>query len=392
MFTLIKKGQVFTPKSHGIMDIFIVGDKIAMVAPEINIPYDIFTDITVLDADGLSVTPGFIDQHVHITGGGGEGGPATRTPEIMLSELTTAGVTTVVGLLGFDAVTRNIPGLLAKARALEAEGITAYIYTGAYQIPARTLTANVRSDLVLIDKIIGTGEIAISDHRSAQPTLAMLVKLAAETRVGGMLGGKAGIVHLHLGEGKTGLDLVFQALAQSDLPVTQFVPTHLNRKKNLLKQACKFVKMGGTIDLTAGIEPEKPSPDALNIMESLKLLIEMGISLNSVTASSDGNGSLPQFNDRGEITGISIASVKVLWTDIKKAIRAGVVTLEEGIRLITFNAANTLKLLPAKGIIAPGSDADLVLLNPDLEIDKVYARGRLMVDNGNAIIRGTFEK
>ncbi|TLM97488.1 beta-aspartyl-peptidase, partial [bacterium] len=335
---------------------------------------------------------GFIDQHVHITGGGGEGGPATRTPEIMLSDLTTAGITTVVGLLGVDGITRSMSELLAKARALEHEGISSYVFTGSYQIPTTTITGSVQSDLILIDKVIGAGEIALSDHRSVQPTLEILVKLAAEARLGGMLGDKAGIVHLHLGEGKSMLNLVFQALEQSDLPINQFVPTHVNRKSKLLQQAVEFIKLGGAIDLTAGIEPEKDSPDAINISDSLDFLKKSDIPLHQVSVSSDGNGSLPVFNPRGEITGMSVGSVEVLWQDVKKAITAGIIDLEEGLRLITINVARVLKLFPFKGILAVGSDADLVLLNRQLEIEKVFARGRLMVDNGVAVVKGTFEK
>lgn len=390
MFTLIKNCEVFSPKKEGRRDIFMAGGKIAAIRPGINIPADFF-DIEIIDARGLTAVPGFIDQHVHITGGGGEGGPATRTPEIMLSDLTTAGITTVVGLLGADGVTRSMPELLAKARALETEGLSAFIFTGAYQIPTRNVTGSVRTDLVLIDKVIGTGEIALSDHRSAQPTLEMLVQLAAESRMGGMLGGKAGIVHLHLGEGKSRLDLVFQAMEHSDLPISQFVPTHVNRQLGLLEQAADFVKLGGTIDLTAGIEPENASPDALNIRDSLILLKKAGISLDQVTVSSDGNGSLPQFDAHGEMTGMSVGSVGVLWEDIKKAITAGVITIEEGLRLVTANVARVLKLFPAKGALAVGSDADLVLLDRQLGIEKVFARGRLMVDDGVAVVKGTFE-
>ena len=71
-------------------------------------------------------------------GGGGEGGFSTRTPEATLSDLTTAGVTTVVGTLGTDGIARDMNALLAKARGLEEEGITTYIYTGSYRLPLRT--------------------------------------------------------------------------------------------------------------------------------------------------------------------------------------------------------------------------------------------------------------
>ncbi len=89
----------------------------------------------------------FIDQHLHITGGGGENGPASLISEIAAKDILSAGITTVVGLLGFDAISRNIAGLLTKARALKQQGITAYIYTGSYDVPPVTLTGKYQRTL-----------------------------------------------------------------------------------------------------------------------------------------------------------------------------------------------------------------------------------------------------
>ncbi len=390
LFTLIKNGDVYAPESIGRQDILLSGGKIAMVASKINIPRD-FADLKEIDAAGSIVVPGFIDQHVHITGGGGEGGPATRTPEISLSRLTTAGITTVVGLLGVDGVTRSVAELLAKARALEGEGITSYIYSGAYEVPTRTLTGSVRTDIVLIDKVLGTGEIAISDHRSAQPTFEMLTKLAAEARVGGLLGNKAGVVHLHVGEGKHGLSLLFEIVDRSDIPITQFVPTHVNRLSSILRQGMTFLKMGGIVDLTAGITPDNDSPDSLEVWRAISLLLDENADLSRVTVSSDGNGSLPQFDSQGNLTGMKIGLVSQLWDDVAESVKRNIIPLPTAVSLITHNAARTLKLLPAKGLIAAGSDADLVIMNRAYNIDKVIARGRLMVDNGTPVVKGFFE-
>ena len=145
--------------------------------------------LTRIDASGKTVLPGFVDGHVHILGGGGEGGPATRAPEISITDIITSGVTTIIGLLGTDGTTRHMESLLAKARGLEIEGITTYILSGSYEIPVVTITKNVRTVLIVIDKVIGAGEIAISDHRSSQPTFQEFSQVAAECRVGGMLGG-----------------------------------------------------------------------------------------------------------------------------------------------------------------------------------------------------------
>lgn len=392
LYTIIRNGEIYSPDYLGKQDILLVFDRILKISPNVNLPAGI-GEVIEIDASGKYVVPGFIDQHVHLTGGGGEGGPVTRTPEIMLSDLTLAGITTVVGLLGVDGITRSMNELLAKARALEYEGITTYIFSGAYEIPTRTITGNVRADLVLIDKVIGVGEIAISDHRSAQPTAEMLIKLASEARVGGMLGNKAGVLLLHVGEGKQGLDLIFEVLNRSDLPVTQFVPTHVNRLESLFQEALTFVRSGGVIDLTSGITRENDSSQSLEVKDALSIAAKENINFDMITVSSDSNGSIPSFDSLGNLAAIDIGSASRLWDDIRKAILEEIITLPVAVSLITRNAARVLKLLPRKGIVTVGSDADLVILNgDDYKIDTVIAKGKIMVSEGKPKIKGYFEK
>ena len=215
MISIISQGNVFSPEPLGKKDIVIVGDKIVVVAEPGQIKIE-GTEVQTLDASDKTIIPGFIDSHVHILGGGGEGGPSTRAPEIKVEDIISCGVTTVIGCLGTDGITRHMESLLAKARGLENEGVTTFIFSGSYEIPVNTITGSVRSDLALIDKIIGAGEIAISDHRSSQPTFEEIARLAAECRVGGMLGGKAGILHLHLGDGKRRLEMLFKLINETE--------------------------------------------------------------------------------------------------------------------------------------------------------------------------------
>ena len=210
-FTLIRNAHIYAPKDLGIQDILLAGDKIAQIGKNFEIPATYA--VTEIEASGKTLLPGFIDSHVHMIGGGGEGGFATRTPEITLSKITTSGVTTLVGCLGTDGTTRHVESLLAKARGLECEGLTTYIYTGAYEIPTPTITGSIRRDIVLIDKIIGAGEIAMSDHRSAQPSTQAYAELAAQARIGGMLSGKAGIIDMHMGDGRDGLKKLYEITA-----------------------------------------------------------------------------------------------------------------------------------------------------------------------------------
>ena len=386
MWKLIKNAKLYCPEYIDDTDVLIVGQSIASIGKNLRLPD--FVQGEVIDLQGNTLVPGFIDAHVHICGGGGEAGPASRTPEIQLSQLTRGGTTTVVGCLGTDSVSRSMSELLVKAQALEDEGITTFVYSGAYQVPTRTLLPTLQQDLTLIEKVIGAGEIAISDHRSAQPQIAELEHLAAEARVGGMLGGKAGVVHFHLGEGKRGLQPILTILEQTEIPITQFMPTHINRTHSLLEQGIQFLLAGGHIDLTAGCDD---FPAELQVPAVLQMLNERQILNDRITVTSDGNGSMPQYNEVGVLIGMGVGSVEVLWRDVRESVINYGLPLEVALRTITSNVANVLRL-KNKGMIHVGYDADLVHLDEDLQVQGVWAMGKCMVGNKHTQVWGTYEK
>ncbi|MBX7408822.1 beta-aspartyl-peptidase [Clostridium chauvoei] len=390
MITIIKGVKVYSLEYKGIKDVVICGDKIEGVFDNIQIPENFIT-INIIDGKNKILFPGFIDCHVHILGGGGEGGFKTRTPEIPLTELTKAGITTVVGCIGTDGVCRNMRSLIAKAKALEEEGITTFCYTGSYEIPVKTITESIKGDLMMVDKVIGVGEVALSDNRSSQATFNEFVNTVAQARVGGLLSGKAGIVNVHLGDGARKLDYLFSLIEETEIPPTQLLPTHINRSKKLFKVGEEYVKKGGFIDLTTSSDPRFLEPEELRASEGLKELVDKGIDIEHITFSSDGNGSMPVFDEHGHLAGLGICKVSTLYGEVKESIKIYNLKIEDAIKVITSNVAKVLKL-HNKGTIEEGKDADLVLVEEDtLNIDKVIAKGRVMVDNGEAIVKGTFE-
>jgi beta-aspartyl-dipeptidase (metallo-type) len=393
MITIIKNAKVYMPEYLGIKDILIIGDKIGAVGDNLSADLGKSVEINIIDGSGKSVVPGFIDSHVHMLGGGGEGGFKTRTPEIMLTDLTTAGITTVVGCLGTDGVTRNMMSLLAKANGLSEEGLTTYIYTGSYQIPVKTLTGEIMKDLMAIDKIIGVGELAISDHRSSQPTYEEFSKIAAEARVGGMLSGKAGILDIHLGDGPRAIDLILKTVEETEIPISQFLPTHVNRNGPLFDKCIEFAKMGGYIDFTGSEDADfwADLDGEVKVCKGLKKYLDLGISHDNFTLSSDAQGSLPIFNEKKEYVGLGVGKATCLLKEIKECVLKEGIPLEIVIRAVTSNPAKVLKL-SQKGKIEKGFDADLCILDSDtLDIDTVIAKGRVMVKNKKPVVFGAFE-
>ena len=382
MIKVIKNIKIYAPKYLGEKDLVILSNKIEGIYDNLQIPEN-FINIEGIDGKGKLLFPGFIDNHVHLNGAGGEGGFKMRTPEIMLTELTKAGITTVVGCIGTDGVCRDMASLIAKAKALEEEGITTYCYTGSYEIP-------VKKDIMLIDKVIGIGEIAISDTRSSQATYDELIQAIAQSRVGGLLSGKSGIVNIHLGDGTRKLGYLFRLADETEIPITQILPTHINRNGDLFKSGEEYINKGGYIDFTTSTPVDQLAPGELRASEALSILIKNNSNVDNVTFSSDGNGSMPIFDDKGKLIKIGICSVASLYEEVKECIKTYNIPIEEAIKVITSNIAKILKL-KNKGCIEVGKDADLVLVDEKtLEIKTVIAMGELMVKDGEVTVKGTF--
>jgi beta-aspartyl-dipeptidase (metallo-type) len=343
----------------------------------------------VIDAGRRPLVPGFIDGHVHVTGGGGEGGFSTRTPELQLGTATKAGVTTVIGVLGTDGVARSLEALVAKTYGLREEGLSAWCYTGAYRVPVPTVTGDIMRDIMMIEACIGVGEVAISDHRSTKPSDAELARIASEARVAGMLSGKAGVVNVHLGDAPEGLEPLERVCGKGDLPRTQFVPTHCERNAALTARAFAWARDGGTIDFTASPTPPFLDTVETSAAECVSMLAGERVPFAGVTVSSDGQGSLPVFDASGTIKGLEVGSSASLVDMLREAVGTYAMSLEQVLPMITSNPARILKL-PRKGSVRVGMDADLVILDAELRPATVLARGRVMVRDGVLEVMGAF--
>ncbi len=373
MFTLLKGASIYSPDFLGKKDILFCFDKIAAVKNSID--PSALDDVGVFDCSNKLILPGFIDLHVHIAGGGGEGGFSTRTPSAKAEEILKTGVTTVVGVLGADGVTRSIENLYAQAKQLEAAGLSTYMYTGSYQVPVVTLTGSIQKDIVFVDKIIGVGELCLEDHRAFQPTFDEIARIAAQTRNGALISGKAGLVHFHMGLGETGLEYLFRMMNETLIPVSHFLPTHVNRTGMLFEQACSYLQKGGYIDLTAGFIPSKEDPDCVASYDALKKLVDTGADISRVTMSSDAYGSVPVFDGMGNVISSDTATTKILFDEIKVAIKEKGIPIETAISLVTKNSAGVLKIHKQKGSLEIGKDADCVICDRDLNIETVFAKG-----------------
>lgn len=373
---LIKNADLYAPEHLGKKDILILGTQIAAVedAIEVSIP-----GLDILDAQGAITAPGIIDHHNHFGGAGGEGGPNFRTPPAQLSTFIKAGITSAVGLLGTDGYSRSLVELLAKARALEIEGLSTWIYTGSYQVPGPTITGKTGSDIAWIDKVIGC-KMALSDHRSSHPSVEQIRALVSEVRVAGMLAGKRGVLCVHMGSEETGLQPLREAVKGSGIPLSQFMPTHITRCEELLKDAIQWVKEDGVADITVDAKTAK----------ALEEFSKAGIDLSHICFSSDGNGSMPRFDANGNFVGMGVGDPASILQGIKTCAENKVLPLDKLFACSSTNIAKWLEL-KNKGNLKPGFDADIMLLDNKLNLQTLIGKGRVLEKEGKVLVKGTFE-
>lgn len=381
--TLLRNATLFDPEARGVVDLLVGGGAVLAVGPSLDaLPGALCTTV---DLAGARVVPGLLDPHVHLTGGGGESGPSSRVPRVEKSALVRAGVTTCVGVLGTDGTTRTAEELVATTLALREEGLSAYCWTGSYELPLVTLTGSLRRDVVFVDPVLGAGEIAISDHRSSQPTLAELARLAADCHVAGLMSGKAGVLHLHLGDGPRGLSMVRELLDTTELPPRVLYPTHVNRKRRLFDEAVELARRGCTVDVTAF--PVEDGEDAYSAADAVARYFASGAPRDKLTVSSDGGGCLPTYDVQGTLLAMDVGRSAALGETLAALLDRGV-DLAEALPPFTRNIASLLKL-SRKGHLRPGADADLVVLDDAHRIRDVMARGTFLLRDGALTTHGT---
>lgn len=381
---MLRRGEVYTPEPQGRADLWVTGDRIAAIGADLG---TLTTDLPheEVDCEGLYVFPGFIDAHVHLTGGGGEAGPESRVPPVQLSSMSGAGVTTCVGVLGTDGTTRTVRDLVATTQGMRRLGLNAYCYTGSYRYPVPTLTGSIRDDIVFVEPIVGVGELAISDHRSSQLTLEEFGRVASDAYTAGLMSGKAGVLHIHMGDGPRQFELLEQALDTFEIPARVYHPTHVNRNIPLFEAAMLLSRRGVTMDVTAFPDAD----EGLLASDAIVRWLEAGCDASRLTCSSDGGGCLPIFDEDGEMLAMDIGASEALANTVKELLSRDL-PIESWLPIFTRNIARVLRM-PDIGTLATGNQADLVALDRAGTIRHVMCRGEWLVRDGVATKHGLFE-
>lgn len=395
MLTLLRNATVFAPEALGRRNILIADGRIAAISEQdIRIEN---VDVCEIDMHGRSVCPGFIDNHVHVLGGGGGLGYASRAPELQTSQIVRHGITTVIGMLGFDATSKSAAALVSKTRAFREDGLNAYCLTGAtLEHPVPTLTGAIRTDIAFIDEIIGVGELSISELGYGFDSFGKGAQYVAEAATAGLLAGrlarKSGYTCLQVPPYRQSvLKPMFDVIDRTGLPIKQFVPSHVNQTPEYMSDARAWGKKGGWVDVGANYSPSNNYSRAMEPAAAVQDLLQAGVPLGNILVSSDGNGAPPK-EERGEgrpkvanympigaLTGVFVRLCTELDMDVTDALLP-----------FTSNVAQAAGL-QRKGRLAVGMDADITVFDEKFAVTDVFCNGNRMVGNGEVLVRGMFD-
>lgn len=366
MFTLIENGEIYTPEPSGKGSVLLGAGKIFKLGDIDRLKLEsLGIELNVIDAAECIVTPGFIDPHQHILGGSGEEGFSSQTPEISASEIINSGITTVVGCLGVDTTMKTMAGLLAKAKGLKEEGLSAFLWTGGYDVPPTNIIGTPRNDIMFIEEIIGSGEIAVSDERSTDHVPHELARLVIDTHNGGMLSSKSGVTHFHVGESEQRLSSIRNILDKFPIEPEWIYTTHITRSEELMKEAIELADKGSFVDMDT-VDEDTP--------KWLKFYLDNGGNPEQLTISTDA----------------SITSPKNMHRQIRACVLEHKFPIEQMLAFVTANTAKVLKL-KQKGHLKEGKDADVLILHKEsLEIRDVISNGRHLFKNGKLVFKERF--
>jgi beta-aspartyl-dipeptidase (metallo-type) len=385
-WVLLRNARVFAPEDLGRADLLVWEDRIVAVGPGLDSPTGLGSGETV-DLSGRMLLPGLIDGHIHVMGASGLGGPLTRTTDLQIERIAGAGVTTVVSPLGADSLSRGLPALVMRAAALEQEGVSAYCYTGGWRYPVPTLTGDPQGDVALVDRVRGV-KTAISEAMAPLQGIEELCRLAHAAWTGGRLAGKKAVLHAHVGDHPDGLEPLCEVARRTGIPADRLVATHVNRNPRLWRQALEYGAAGGSIDVTALQRPEAGHAPAIPPAQALREALDAGVPRQRITLSTDSGAAMPRLDGTGRAVGRYMPGPDALLQTIQELVKAGV-SWGDAVAFCSAHPADLLGL-EGKGRLAPGRDADLLVLSEAGTVDRVYGRGRLLVDRGRPVVCGVF--
>jgi len=395
---LIKNGEIVTASERYVADIFCAGETITRIAQNITPP----PGTEIVDATGKYVFPGFIDPHVHIYLPF-MGTFAKDTYETGSQAALVGGTTTLIemccpsrqddALAGFElwlsqaagksacdftfhmGVTKFGAGTEAQLREIVARGISSFkiflAYKGAFGIDDAELyhtlklakelgvivTAHCENETLVAERqkeLLAAGRIGPGEHHESRPPAVEAEGVHHLMTFAELTGAAVYIVHLSCKEA------LAEAIAARQRGVDVTVETLI-----------QYLVLDKTYAERPGFEGAKfvmspPLRDATN-QAVLWNGLRSGLINTVATDHAPFDFQTQKPMGREDFTKIpnGIPSleerVNLLFTH---GVKRGRIDLQTFVNIASTQAARTFGLFPRKGAIQPGSDADLVVYDP----------------------------
>ena len=444
MSVLIKNGRIITATDDYPGDIFIEGETISAIGRHLDIPAD-----TTIDATGLLVMPGGVDPHVHLdmpfmgtfssdthetgTRAALFGGTTTVIDFVLqqqghslkeaLAQWNSRARGTAVGDYSFHmAVTDYNDNTRAEIKdMIENEGITSFktfmAYKGALMIDDRQMTALMQEvrrhgglvtvhatngDMIdyLVAKHRSEGKLSPLYHYLSQPEVTEAEASARFTDIANYTGCPGYIVHLTC-EGA--LNAVRQATRRNQQVFVETCIQYLLLDASLYEQDFEGARW-------------VMSPPLREKKDRLSLWAGINQNLVNVVATDHcpfkWEQKLLGREDFSKIPNGHPAIEHRMELLYSEGVQAGRISANKYVEVACTNPAKIFGMFPRKGTIAPGSDADIILLDPEKKhtlsaathhmnvdysayegwqltgkIETVLLRGRVAIDQGQCLLK-----
>jgi dihydropyrimidinase len=396
---LIRNGEIITADSRTRADIYCEGETITRIGPRLEAP----PGAQVVDATGKYVFPGFIDPHVHITLPF-MGTLAKDTYETGSRAALVGGTTTLIemccpakaddALAGFEhwmaqavgrsacdftfhmGATRFDGATESQLREIVRRGISSFkiflAYKGAFGVDdtelyrtlklARELgvvvTAHCENETLVLERqkeLVAAGKTDPGRHHESRPPQVEAEGVHHLMTFAEMTGASTYIVHLSCRE----------ALAEA-------VAARGRGVKVAIETLIQYLVLDKTYAERPGFEGAKyvmspPLRDASNqpvLWEGLRDGVIQTVATDHAPFDFEGQKRMGQSDFTKIPNGIPSLEDRITLLHTF-GVRAGRIDLHTMVNTASTQVAKQFDLYPRKGAIQPGSDADLVVFDPE---------------------------
>ena len=382
----ILASRAFTPTKEVTEAVVLVdGQKIVAIGPanEVVIPAGAIRH----DARGLTLVPGFVDVHIHGAGGRdvmeGSAAALAAITEVVARRGTTSLVATTI-TASAEATCQAVAGISSWARSEQSlprghvpkAEILGIHFEGPFISPARrgvhpaewiappsvdlfsrfreaaqgaarilTLAPELPGALELVAAACAAGCVVSLGHTDAGYAEADAAIKAGARHAAHVFNAMRPFTHRDSG--------VIGAILASPLVTAELIADGVHVDEGAMRMLLAAKGSRGTILVSDGTSATG-MPDGKYRLGTFDVAVKDGVSRNA----------------DGKLAGSTLSLDRAL----RNIVALGV-SLSEALMMLTENPARLLGVESRKGVLAPGADADLVLLDEKLEVVEVMTRG-----------------